>query len=282
MLWNCEGYDDTVGIYYVPHDMISIFEKMLTHNISQAGSRAIWKTTTADTESSHLCPDTQWNIPVSQNEWLIFDHTHQLLQSSSTVGHTLPNIRSIERHIDTARVFVVLDTATNDHAGYDGMVILPWFSDNSWPWQGFRIRSSTNALTMRLGLSREKITLLESRLSTIHTQFRFTTHRKAAASQGNRVSTLSSPHLHYWVASANTTHQSREIERLAKGNGILRVCQPVGLDFYQIHRASPGTAELLHETAQHPIWVYPNRYMPHQGLFESRRHHWCEMYHGKW
>ena len=156
------------------------------------------------------------------------------------------------------------------------------FSDNSWPWQGFRIRNLTNALTMRLGLSREKITLLESRLSTIHTQFRFTTHRKAAASQGKRVSTLSSPHLHYWVASANTTHQSREIERLAKGNGILRVCQPVGLDFYQIHRASPGTAELLHETAQHPIWVYPNRYMPHQGLFESRQHHWCEMYHGKW
>lgn len=64
MLWNCDGYDGTVGIYYVPHDMISIFEKMLTHNISQAGSRAIWTTTTADTESSHLCPDTQWNIPV--------------------------------------------------------------------------------------------------------------------------------------------------------------------------------------------------------------------------
>ena len=53
MLWDCDGHDGTVGIYYVPHDMISIFEKMLTHNLSQAGSLAIWMTTIADTEFSH-------------------------------------------------------------------------------------------------------------------------------------------------------------------------------------------------------------------------------------
>lgn len=131
--------------------------------------------------------------PPTGLQFIIFDHAHQLLQSSSTIGHTfLSNLQSIERHIDTARVFVVLDAATNDHAGYDGMAILPWFNDNSRPWQGFRIRNSTNALTIRFGWSREKITLLESRLSTIHTQFRFTTHRKAATPQGNRVSILSS------------------------------------------------------------------------------------------
>ena len=116
----------------------------------------------------------------SSTDWTtvhIFDHIHQLLQSSSTVGHAFfPNISSVERHIDTARVFVVLDkSATNEtHARYNGMVILPWFSDHYWPWQGFRIRNSTKAFATRLGWSREKITLLESRSSTIHTQFRFT------------------------------------------------------------------------------------------------------------
>lgn len=65
------------------------------------------------------------------------------------------------------------------------------------------------------------------------------------------MSILSSPHMHYQVASANTTQQFREIERLAREQRILRVSQPVGLDFDQMH--GTGLAQVNFYMNQHHI-----------------------------